>query len=91
MVIFLGMFITVVVIILLSRDQQKASLKVNEINSFEECVKEGGSVMESYPRQCANKNGKLFIEQVVAQECGGVNDCPVGLACINHTCQKLSK
>ena len=36
---------------------------LNEINSFEDCVKVGNPVMESYPRQC-NSNGKIFVEEV---------------------------
>lgn len=36
---------------------------LNEINSFEDCVKVGNPVMESNPRQC-NSNGKIFVEEV---------------------------
>lgn len=32
--------------------------------SFEECVAEGNSVMESYPRQCISKSGQLFVENI---------------------------
>ncbi|MEN9621874.1 MAG: hypothetical protein RLZZ67_308 [Candidatus Parcubacteria bacterium] len=34
-------------------------------DSFTTCVGMGNPVMESYPRQCRDKNGTLFIEEVV--------------------------
>lgn len=34
------------------------------INSFEECEAAGNVVMESFPRQCKTKDGKLFIEEI---------------------------
>lgn len=88
--IFLGLFVTVVVIILLSKDQQKNTGELKKINSFEECAKAGNPVMESYPRQCRLKNGELFIERVITQECVNIKDCPANMACINHVCQKIS-
>ncbi len=33
-------------------------------SSFEECIKEGNPVMESYPRQCRTPDGTLFIEEI---------------------------
>ncbi len=38
--------------------------QINEINSFEECAAAGFPVMESYPRQCRDAEGNLFVEQV---------------------------
>jgi len=35
-----------------------------EINSFEECVKAGYPVLESYPRQCQTPDGKSFTEDI---------------------------
>ena len=34
--------------------------------SFEECVAQGNAVMESYPRQCRDAAGNLFVEDVTA-------------------------
>lgn len=34
------------------------------ISSFEECVRSGYPVMESFPRQCRTKDGRLFVEQL---------------------------
>lgn len=34
-----------------------------EINNFEECVKAGNPVMESYPRQCS-ADGEIFVEEL---------------------------
>ncbi|MBI2109383.1 MAG: hypothetical protein HYT93_04420 [Parcubacteria group bacterium] len=32
--------------------------------TFEECLRQGNAVMESYPRQCRDKEGNLFIEHI---------------------------
>jgi len=34
------------------------------ITNFEECVKAGNPVMESYPRKCKNSKGETFIENI---------------------------
>lgn len=36
----------------------------NTITSFEECAAVGNPIMESYPRQCATKDGKHFTENI---------------------------
>jgi hypothetical protein len=33
-------------------------------SSFEECVRAGNAVMESYPRQCRMRSGKIFREYI---------------------------
>ena len=35
-----------------------------EVQSFDECVKAGYPVMESYPRQCKAPNGQTFVEDI---------------------------
>lgn len=35
-----------------------------EINNFNDCVRAGNPVMESYPRQCQSSDGQLFIEDI---------------------------
>lgn len=35
-----------------------------EINSFGECAAAGFPVMESYPRQCRNSEGNVFVEEI---------------------------
>lgn len=32
--------------------------------TFVECVDQGGTIMETYPRQCKAKNGLLFVEDI---------------------------
>ncbi len=39
----------------------------SKISNFEECVKAGYPVMESYPRQCTVPGGRFFVEQVVPE------------------------
>jgi hypothetical protein len=38
------------------------------ISNFQECAAAGNPVMESYPRQCATKDGRTFIEDVAPVE-----------------------
>ena len=40
--------------------------KINllKIDSFEECLKAGYSVLESLPRQCQTPDGRLFAEEL---------------------------
>lgn len=40
------------------------NLHIGEVTSFEECVKAGNPVMESYPEQCRTKDGKHFTRNV---------------------------
>lgn len=35
-----------------------------EVNSFDECIEAGYSIMESYPRQCRAPDGKTFVEDI---------------------------
>lgn len=41
---------------------QKEALR--ELRSFEDCVKAGYPVAESYPRQCHAPDGKRFVEEI---------------------------
>src|SRR3989344_8169513 len=34
------------------------------ISSFEECASAGNSIMESYPRQCRDAQGNVFVENI---------------------------
>ncbi len=36
-------------------------------SSFEECVAQGNAVMESYPRQCRDASGTLFVEKIAEE------------------------
>lgn len=36
----------------------------NAIDSFAACVDAGNPIMESYPRQCATRDGRTFTEPV---------------------------
>ncbi|MDH3191372.1 MAG: PQQ-dependent sugar dehydrogenase [Nitrosopumilus sp.] len=39
-------------------------VSISNINSFEECIKAGNSIMESHPRQCRTYDGKRFVEEI---------------------------
>ena len=61
--------------------RQKAA--VGQINSFEDCVRAGNPVMESYPRQCRAEDGRLFVEEIddpvqVPGEDSGYREIPRG-------------
>lgn len=34
------------------------------ISNFNECISAGNPVMESYPRQCRDENGRTFVEEI---------------------------
>ena len=54
--------------------------------SFEQCVKMGGSIMESYPRQCSI-NGETFVEVIIpGKSC--VDNCGDGV-CAEVVCQAV--
>ena len=38
------------------------------ITGFEECVKAGYPIIESYPRQCKTKAGKYFVEKIILEK-----------------------
>ncbi|PIN90348.1 hypothetical protein COU57_03700 [Candidatus Pacearchaeota archaeon CG10_big_fil_rev_8_21_14_0_10_32_14] len=59
-VTLLIIFIVVLVFLFL-----RIEIKV-EINNFEDCVKDGNLIIESYPRQC-RANGQTYVE-VLEQE-----------------------
>lgn len=37
------------------------------INTFEDCVKIGYPIMESYPRQCTVPDGRFFVETLIEE------------------------
>jgi len=39
-----------------------------EIDSFEACTAAGNPIMESYPRQCRTKDGRLFVEYIIEEQ-----------------------
>ena len=58
----------------------------NNIESFEDCVKAGNPVMESYPRQCAVPGGATFTEVITAPE---PVDGVCGNKCGDGECQEI--
>ncbi len=82
---FLVMMVAIIVVIF---TYQKSVDPYARIADFESCSKAGGSIMESYPRQCILKNGLSFPERVVETECRTKNDCPTDQTCINFKCTK---
>jgi len=51
---------------LLKKEEGKGGLFLNNsfITDFEECMKAGYPVMESYPRQCKTEDGNSFVEKI---------------------------
>jgi hypothetical protein len=47
------------------------------ITNFDECVAAGNPVMESYPRQCNDKQGNHFTEKIAAEKKDIILDYPI--------------
>jgi hypothetical protein len=47
-----------------TREQPTPTSIKSEIRSFEDCVAAGNAIMESNPRQCRTKDGRLFAEEI---------------------------
>jgi hypothetical protein len=65
--------------------KQNGDPDTSTVRSFEECVAAGYPVMESYPRQCRNADGTLFVEEVdepVAESFGSIQ----GTVLLGPTC-----
>ncbi|MCB9818599.1 hypothetical protein H6788_00215 [Candidatus Nomurabacteria bacterium] len=77
LVVILGLIFTILVIIwgvvtfgtleISTTDNRDdgASINVESIRSFEDCLVAGLPVMESYPRQCRTPDGRTFAEEIV--------------------------
>lgn len=59
-----------------------------KVSSFEECVKEGNAVMESYPRQCRSRAGDLFVEEVEVPD-NNMNDDVVCIEIYDPVCGQI--
>lgn len=57
--------VILVVYLALVFDVPRTSMLVDD---FDTCVAAGNPVMESYPRQCRDKDGNLFVEEIVTTE-----------------------
>ncbi len=55
------------VIFLILYPKLKETSSRPKVNNFEECVKVGYPVMESYPRQCSSPGGRNFVETFVPE------------------------
>jgi hypothetical protein len=78
------LFVTVIIVlvagaILFALWQKNA--KVKKIDSFDECVKAGYQVLETYPEQCKTPEGNSFTKQISP----GTNITVTGqLVCLPH-------
>lgn len=62
-----GSLLTVIIVIIVGvgfYELVKISDEPKKVNSFEECAAAGNPVMESYPRQCKTKVGRMFYENI---------------------------
>ncbi|HEX9664567.1 MAG TPA: Gmad2 immunoglobulin-like domain-containing protein [Patescibacteria group bacterium] len=58
-IIIIALAILVWLIFSLTRKQEQSF-----VNNFFECINAGNLLMESYPRQCRTKDGRLFVENI---------------------------
>lgn len=56
--------------------------RVPYVTSFDECVRAGYPVMESYPRQCRTPDGRIFVEQIIGEQESGIS----GIVLLGPTC-----
>ncbi len=59
--------VTVLIIVTVYPPNPTATIPDNEVKSagtFDDCVKEGNPVMESYPPSCRTKDGKLITQNI---------------------------
>ncbi len=69
--LFLFVIILIVLIggfFLFLNKEKDIGIKDDEITSFEECVKAGYPVLESYPEQCYTADGKHFVRELSKEE-----------------------
>lgn len=57
--------------------------------TFGECVKQGGIIMEMYPRQCRDQEGNVFVEQVGSDEAVGEGTKVCEDNCGNGVCEEV--
>ncbi|MBI5530568.1 MAG: hypothetical protein HY918_03645 [Candidatus Doudnabacteria bacterium] len=86
---FLVVFVAIIVAIVLQKIQPAPAENKVEIQTFEQCVRAGNPVMESYPRQCSLPSGKFFVEKIEDKQCTSNKDCSSGLACLDGQCRQL--
>jgi hypothetical protein len=68
LVMIQAMIIVILITVFVYLTVTGKSFKKTEITSFEDCVKAGGAVMESYPEQCLTANKKSFTRQLSEEE-----------------------
>ena len=56
--------------------------RVPSVSSFDECVRAGYPVMESFPRQCRTPDGRNFVEQINGNQESGIS----GMVLLGPTC-----
>lgn len=57
----------VAVIFLILYPKLKEAKQKPRVNNFEDCLKAGYPIMESYPRQCTAFGGRIFVETVIEE------------------------
>ncbi len=60
--LFLVFFVAIIVLLIISHTQKNP---LANIQNFDDCVKAGYPVLQSYPEQCTLPNGKFFVSQTM--------------------------
>lgn len=55
---------------------------ITAVSSFDECVRAGNPIMESFPRQCKRPDGRNFVEQINGKQESGIS----GMVLLGPTC-----
>ena len=56
------------------------------VTSFDECVRAGYPVMESFPRQCKTPDGRNFVEEINGEQESGIR----GMVLLGPSCPVIS-
>lgn len=65
--LLLAAVLAVIALVLIKVSPRINPMPLSVVTNFEECAAEGNPVMESYPRQCRTKDGRLFVEELADQ------------------------
>jgi hypothetical protein len=63
--LFLAVFVAIGILIILFQSEKNP---YDKIQSFNDCVKAGYPIMQSYPPQCTLPNGRFFVSPTITEK-----------------------
>ena len=88
----IGILVVLIIVagLLLSLSRTAKEQRMLSIQSYDDCVRAGYPVMESYPSQCRTPDGRLFVNpnESVASSTTSVPSAPASGACVPAGCSQ---